>query len=96
MKKNTIRNDREEPAVQRNSPATISCLSSIVRRKYLTDLRTEIADELSVRIECDGQHAFFPLSENEHAAAEEKAETIRSVVARSGWSAGARFVRTAV
>jgi DNA-binding NarL/FixJ family response regulator len=68
-------------------------LASIVRRKYLSDVRTEVAGELSVRIEHQGQYAFFPLSENQRAAAEGKAEAIRSAVAQSGWSAGARFVR---
>jgi DNA-binding NarL/FixJ family response regulator len=80
-------------APRRGQSAAPRCSASIVRRKYLADLRPEVADELSVRIECDGQHAFFPLSENQRAAAEGKAETIRKAIARSGWSAGARFVR---
>jgi len=91
--KSTKRNRREGIAVRRNEGEPTSYSASIVRRKYLSDIRTEVADELSVRIGSEGQHAFFPLSENKRAAAEEKAETIRSAVARSGWSAGTRFVR---
>jgi len=83
--KSTKRNTRED---------TVSrCSASIVQRKYLADLRTEVADELSVRIEYQGQHAFFPLAENQHALAEGKAEIIRSAVARTGWTASARFER---
>jgi len=70
-----------------------SCTASIVRRKYGSDLRQKIADELSARIEHAGQCAFFPLSENQRDVAEKKAETIRGAVARSGWKASARFVR---
>ena len=91
--KSTKRNPREGSATQRDQPASARCSASIVQRKYLTDLRTEIADELSVRIEHEGRHAFFPLSENQRAEAEGKAEVIRNAVARSGWSASARFVR---
>jgi len=64
-----------------------------VRRKYLADLRPDVPDELSVRIEYEGRHAYFPLSENRRAAAEGKAEMIRSAVARLGWKAASRFVR---
>jgi DNA-binding NarL/FixJ family response regulator len=64
-----------------------------VRRKYLAALRPKFADELSVRIDYEGQYAYFPLSEKQGAAAELKAEAIRSAVARSGWSAGTGFVR---
>jgi DNA-binding NarL/FixJ family response regulator len=84
---------REVPTVRPSASATPNYSASIVRRKYLGEVRTEVADELSVRIECDGQYAFFPLSETRRAAAEGKAETIRNAVARSGWAAGARFVR---
>jgi DNA-binding NarL/FixJ family response regulator len=91
--KSPAQNIREGFAVRRRPPAAARCAASIVQRKYLRDLRPEVADELSVRIEYQGQHAFFPLSENQRAAAEGKAEIIRSAVARSGWNAGARFVR---
>lgn len=87
------RDRRQQRAARRSKPFTPSDSASIVRRKYLSDNRTEVPDELSVRIEYKGQYSFFPLSENERAAAEIKAETIRRAVARSGWRAGARFVR---
>jgi DNA-binding NarL/FixJ family response regulator len=78
---------------QNGGPDAPRCSAAIVRRKYLADLRPEFADELSVRIEHEGRHAFFPLSENRRETAVTKGEVIRGAVARSGWSAGARFVR---
>lgn len=91
--KNPIQKNREGDAVPRSSANAPGCFARIVRRKYLNDLRTEVTDELSVRIEYDGQYAFFPLAENHRALAEGKAEAIRNAIARAGWNAGGRFVR---
>lgn len=75
------------------SPAA-GCSAAIVRRKYLTHLRPAIADELSVRIEFEGQHAFFPLGTNQREVAAKKGEVIRRAVATTGWrEAARRFVR---
>lgn len=87
------RNTRKGFATRRSPTNAPCCAASIVQRKYLTDLRPEVVDELSVRIEYEGQHAFFPLTENQRAVADGKAEIIRRAVARSGWNGGARFVR---
>jgi len=76
-----------------DAPAA-GCSAAIVRRKYLTGLRPDIADELSVRIEFEGQHAFFPLGTNQRAVAARKGEAIRRAVAETGWRATtSRFVR---
>jgi DNA-binding NarL/FixJ family response regulator len=71
----------------------VACSATLERRKYLTDLRPDTPEELSARIEFEGQYAFFPLAETEAAAAERKAGLIRRAVGRSGWTAGTRFVR---
>jgi DNA-binding NarL/FixJ family response regulator len=80
-------------AVRHREPASDLCSVSLGHRKYQADLRPEVAAELSARIEYEGQHAFFPLAQTQRAPAERQAEAIRSAVARSGWAAGARFVR---
>ena len=51
-------------------------------------------DELFVRIEHEGQFAFFPLSTSRRTEAVRKAEAVRRVVAQSGWRvASAKFIR---
>ena len=75
-------------------PPAADCSATIVRRKYFTHLRPAIADELSVRIEFEGPHAFFPLGTNQRAVAARKGEVIRRAVATTGWrGATRRFVR---
>jgi DNA-binding NarL/FixJ family response regulator len=83
----------KDVVVRRDEQDSLGCSATLVRRKYLTDLRSGIADELSVRIEYERQYAFFPVSENRREAAEGKAETIRAAVEQGGWRAGDRFIR---
>jgi len=80
----------------RPAAATVeaNCAASIVLRQYLSDLRPAVADELSVRIEHEGRHAFFPLGTNRRKAAMRKGEAIRRVIAAAGWSGSTgRFIR---
>jgi DNA-binding NarL/FixJ family response regulator len=92
--KTTKRNTRaNSPAPQGGLEGT-ACSASILRRRYVADLRPEIADELFVRVEHEGQFAFFPLSTNRRVVADRQAETVRQTVAQSGWpAAGAQFIR---
>ncbi len=72
----------------------VECVATVVRRKYLTELRPKVAGEWSARIEHGWRYAFFPLGTNQQKAAMTKAETIRRVVAESGWKeATTRFIR---
>jgi hypothetical protein len=83
-----------ERSARRREPDAVRCSAAIVQRKYLDHLRPDIPDELSVRIACEGQHAFFPLSTNRREVAAEKGEIIRRVVARAGWpGSAARYIR---
>ena len=71
-----------------------ACSATVVGRKYLSHLRPKFADELSVRIDYQGLHAFFPLDTNLRERAVRKGETIRSAVETTGWQGGVtRFVR---
>jgi DNA-binding NarL/FixJ family response regulator len=87
------RMSRERSARQRK-PDAAGCLSSIVRRRYVAELRPDFAEEIFVRIDHEGQFAFFPLSTNRLEVARKQAEVVAGVVARSGWpNAGVQFIR---
>lgn len=76
------------------APPSTEGAASIVPRKYLADLRPAMADELSVRIEHDGQHAFYPLGTNRREVATRQGEIIRRAVTATGWrGAAGRFIR---
>lgn len=92
--KNSKRNIREDLAVKRPEPDATGASLSILRRRYVADLRPDITDELFARIEHEGQTAFFPLATNRREVASRKGEAVRRVVAQSGWRvAGAKFIR---
>ncbi|MFO1513014.1 MAG: LuxR C-terminal-related transcriptional regulator [Verrucomicrobiota bacterium] len=92
--KTTKRNTRASSPAPPGELAGADCAATILRRRYVADLRPEITDELFVRIEHEGQFAFFPLSTNRREVADHKAETLRRMVAQSGWhAAGAQFIR---
>lgn len=92
--KTSKRNTREEFAAGHGTASGSGCSASILQRRYVADLRPDITDELFVRIEHEGQFAFFPLATNRRAVADRKAETVRRTVAQSGWRAtGAQFIR---
>ncbi len=91
--KNTRRKTLKVSARRRETDVA-GCSATIVRRKYLTHLRRDVADELSVRIEYEGQHAYFPLATNLREVADQQGAAVRRVVAHSGWpGAAAQFVR---
>jgi len=91
----TTKRDTRRPATARQvGPDGEDPSASILWRRYVADSRPELPDELFVRIEHEGQFAFFPLSTNQRARAAQKAETIRRAVVQSGWSvAGMKFIR---
>ena len=92
--KNSKRNTREDLAAKRQEPDVAGASLSILLRRYVSDLRPDITDELFARIEHEGQSAFFPLSTDRREVASSKGEAMRRVVVKSGWlGAGARFVR---
>jgi len=92
--KTTSQNQRANAPAASGEPGVAGCSASILRRRYVADRRPDIADELFVRIEYEGQFAFFPLATNQRSVANRKAETMRRTVAQSGWpAAGAQFIR---
>ena len=76
-----------------NQPASAPPLQ-MVRRKYLAAAQTGGTGDLAVRVEHEGQHAFYPLFAHDVEAARPMAAAIQQAVVQHGWAAaGAKFVR---
>ena len=87
-------NPREESPAVTGEAVAAECSATILRRRYVADLRPDITDELFARIEHQGQFAFFPLATNRREVALRKGEAIRRLVAQSGWrAAGGQHIR---
>lgn len=76
------------------SPPSAPTLPLVLPRKYVAELRPGFGNELSARIEHEGQAAFFPLSTDDPVLARRRAVALQREVTETGWrAASASHVR---